>query len=231
MKRFLLVTISLFFLVALSGCKGVESCPVAGQMSGAESFPSGEENSGNMITSNRISQSVYAALQADWDAWNAKNDMQKAISSHMPGHCYKRFDTWTECEEFLGFSVFNPLENDAWPEKATYVGMPVGYNDAPRFYVSFYGTSEGQVEWLHVESGYRNDEIRIMVNAQILVDAPKETTDDQEPILSEDSGEKYVASTAVLARGPVTYSIRVVGEPNMQGEVQKTLEKVLPCFY
>lgn len=95
MKRFLLVAISLFFLAALSGCKGSTSCPPADPTPGAESSSSGEENSGDMITSDMLSQSIYAALQADWDVWDAKEDMEKALSSHMPGHIYKGFDTWT----------------------------------------------------------------------------------------------------------------------------------------
>ena len=73
MKRFLLVAISLFFLAALSGCKGSTSCPPADPTPGAESALSGEENSGDMITSNMLSQSIYAALQADWDVWDAKD--------------------------------------------------------------------------------------------------------------------------------------------------------------
>ena len=58
MKRFLLGAISLFFLAALSGCKGSKSCPPADQASGAESALSGEENSGDMITSDMLSQSI-----------------------------------------------------------------------------------------------------------------------------------------------------------------------------
>lgn len=81
--------------------------------------------------------------------------MQKLISSHLPGICYKRFDDWAECEKFLGFEVFNPLE---------------------------------------------------------------------------DSGEQYVATEALLARGPITYNIRVIGDKNEWDAVRATLEKVLPYF-
>ena len=64
-----------------------------------------------MISSEMLGQGICEALQADWDAWNALSEERKMISSHMPGHCYARFETLAECEEFLGFSIPNPLEN------------------------------------------------------------------------------------------------------------------------
>lgn len=227
MKRFLLVAIGLFFLAALSGCKGVESCPAADPTSGAEASSFGEENSGDMITSDMLSQSIYAALQADWDVWDAKDDMEKALSSHMPGHIYKGFDTWAECEEFLGFDLFNPLENSEF-EKGSYVGMPEGANDASRFYVSVYGTKEGKVQRISVESGYRDGDIRITVRAGVHPDTPLEL--DGEQMITEDSGEQYVATSKTVVVGPATYSIRVIGDVNQWEEVRATLKKVLPYF-
>ena len=226
MKRILLVSISMFFLMILSACKGVEFYPAADPVPGAETVSS-EETSDNMITSDMLSQTVYAVLQADWDDWNAKDDMQKAISSRMPGHIYWSFDTWTECEEFLGFELFNPLEDSEF-DKGSYVGMPEGFNDASRFYVSFGGTKEGKVEWISVDSGYRDGDIRITVSMGIRPDKPLELTGEQ--MITEDSGERYVAASKVVAIGPVSYNIRVVGEENQWKEVRETLKKVLPYF-
>lgn len=227
MKKFLMVVLSVLFLVTLSGCKGVESCPAADPSLGAESSSSEEKNFDSMITSDMLSQSIYDALQSDWDAWNAKDDVQKAISSRMPGHIYKSFDTWAECEEFLGFELFNPLENSEF-EKGSYVGMPEGFNDASRFYVSFGGTKEGEVEWIFVDSGYRDGDIRITINAHIYPDAPQENIGEQ--MITEDSGEHYVATSKTVVLGPVYYNIRVVGEENQWKEVRETLAKVLPYF-
>lgn len=227
MKRFLLVAISLFFLAALSGCKGSTSCPPADPTPGAESSSSGEENSGDMITSDILSQSIYAALQADWDVWDAKEDMEKALSSHMPGHIYKGFDTWAECEEFLGFELFNPLENSEF-EKGSYVGMQEAFNGASRFYVSVSGTKEGEVEWIMVDSGYRDGDIRITVNAHIYPDAPQKDIGEQ--MITEDSGERYVATSKTVVLGPVVYGIRVIGDAGEWDAVRATLKKVLPYF-
>lgn len=227
MKKIRMVILGVLVMVALPGC----SDKISGATEGLKVTEAAKEGvSLKIITSDMLGQGIYEALEKEWAAWDAKDEMQKLISSHMPGFCYKSFGTWEECEAFLGFDVFNPLEESDWPEKATYVGMPEGYNDAPRFHVSFYGTRDDKVEWISVESGYRSGEIRITVNAQVVVDSPVENSVDNEPIITEDSGERYVASTAVLPHGPITYNIRVIGEPGMQNGVRKTLEQVLPCF-
>ena len=185
--------------------------------------------SDNMISSKMLSHDIYDALQAEWSAWNAKDDFQKAVSSKMPGHVYKQFNTWAECEKFVGFELFNPLENSEF-EKGSYVGMPVGFNDASRFYVSFYGESPENVNWIHVESGYRDGDVRITVNTQIFPDTPKENLDMQESVITADSGERYVAMEAVLVHESLTYNIRVIGSSNQWEKVRETMKKVLPYF-
>lgn len=222
MKRVAILIFWLFCITCFFGCaKGVESCSVS---------PSGAESVQNIISSDMLGQGLYDALEKEWDTWNEKTQEQKLLSSHLPGNCYKTFETLEECEEFLGFRIYNPLENDTWTEKASYVGMPVGNNDAPRFYVSFYGENAEQVKWIFVDSGYRNGDVRITVNAQIYVDAPPGETDTQELLITEDSGGQYVANSVTIVRGPVIYNIRVIGELNHKGEVKETLEKVLECF-
>lgn len=227
MKKYLAIFVSLVLVAALSGCRGEKSC---GDTIGAEQSNAGEsvgEASDNVITSDMLSQSIYDALQAEWSAWNAKDEMQKMISSHLPGHIYKGFNTWAECEAFLGFELSNPLEDSEF-EKGSYVGMPEGSNGASRFYVSVYGTNEGEVEWIFVDSGYLDGDVRITVNAHIYPDKPLETVGEQ--MITEDSGENYVAASKTVVLGPVTYNIRVIGEPNQWEEVRATLKKVLPYF-
>ena len=230
MKKYIAIMLSILLAVSLCGCaKGVESCPAAEGTPGAGVSDEAGDSNQNIISSDQLGQGVYVTLTEEWAKWDAKDEMQKMLSSHMPGHCYLGFDTWAECEEFLGFEIFNPLEDSEF-EKGTYVGMPEGYADAARFYVSLYGPSAEQAQWIFVDSGYRDGDVRITVNAQIFVDTPKENLDNQEPLITEDSGEKYVATTALLARGPVTYSIRVIGEQNQWDAVRETLDKVLPYF-
>lgn len=186
-----------------------------------------EESYSEMISSDELGPGIYARLQEDWEEWNAKSEMERMLSSRMPGHIYMRFDTWASCEEFLGFEIYNPLEDSEF-EKGTFVGMPEGFNDASRFYISFGGTEEGEVQWISVDSGYRDGDTRITVQMSIRPDKPLEMVGEQ--MITEDSGERYVATSKMVVLGPVCYNIRVIGEEDQWKEVRETLEKVLPYF-
>ena len=170
------------------------------------------------------------------------------LSSHLPGAFYEDFSDWVACEEFLGMSIPNPLEEAAWLAHGTYVGMPEGFQDAPNVRVSLYGTREGHVEWLSVESGYLDGEIRVTLDAMLYSDPAENKSPDSEwsvelerqsylanvddnPVLiTEDSGEQYISRTAYLAHGHVLYRVSVIGNPNLQDHVQETLENVLSEF-
>jgi len=222
---FLLMSVSVFPACA----KGVESCPAEGPTLGTESFSSGEAASGNMITSDMLGQGLYDALEKEWERWEEKDEMERMLSSHIPGLCYKSFDTLEECEEFLGFPLDNPLEDGGF-QKASYVGLPIDEVDASHVYISFYGENAEQVQWIFVDSGYRNEDVRITVSAQIYVDTPAEETDTEELAITEDSGGQYVANSVTIVQGPAIYNIRVIGDPNHKKEVKETLEKVISRF-
>jgi len=207
-----------------------------------------ESDSLEPISSDMFGQDLYDALQKDWASYDALSAEHKMLSSHIPGNCKQDFDNWDDCETFIGFPVFNPLEDHSGLEKGTYVGMPIGFMDAPHIQASWYGTKDGHVEWVSIQSGYRHKEIRIVVDAKLYGDPAEDkptdkgwsteldrqwylaNVDSNSPIITEDSTEKYVANTAYLAQGQVLYSIRVIGELAVQNEVQAILKEILPCF-
>lgn len=209
---------------------------------------SSEDNLLEPVSADILGQDLYDALQSDWTSYDALSTEQKILFSHIPGNCKQGFDTWQDCETFIGFPIFNPLEASTWVEKGTYVGMPDGFLDAPRIEASWYGTRDGHVEWISIQSGYRHEEIRIVVNAKLYGDPLVEKSadsgwsteldrhwyfanaDGDSPVITEDHTERYTAKTAYLAQGHVLYSIRVIGETSAQSEVQETLEQILPCF-
>ena len=126
-------------------------------------------------------------------------------------------------------SIPNPLEEAAWLAHGTYVGMPEGFQDAPNVRVNLYGTREGHVEWLSVESGYRDGEIRVTLDAMLYSDLAENKSpdsgwsvelerqsylanvDDNPVLITDDSGEQYVSRTAYLAHGHVLYQVSVIG--------------------
>lgn len=242
MRKCIVTALALVFVLGLVGCAG--GTPSTGKTEQTAA----EERAPQIISSDMLSQDIYDTLRDEWEAFDALSTEQKMLSSHTPGVCQKNFDSWAECEAFIGFSIPNPLEGNSKLEKGTYVGMPAGFMDVPHVQASWYGTQDGHVEWVSAQSGYRNDQIRIVVDAMLYGDSPEEKSSDSgwaaelvrqeysadadgaSPVITEDSGERYTASTAHMAQGYVLYSIRVMGEPGMQDEVRDTLDELLTYF-
>lgn len=197
------------------------------------------------IPQEALSQDLREALEAEWASWNALSEERQILSSHVPGWCQRGFEDWTACEDFLGFSVSNPLENCEWLEKGTYVAMPLGFMDAPRVDLQWDGTEEGYVDWANASAGYRAGETRVTVSALLYGDPAKAKFSDGNwtldlgkqdvpadgvlHVISENT-ERYCFRKAYLIRGGVLYDVHVVGEPDGKAEVEETLERALEAF-
>lgn len=200
------------------------------------------------ISSDSISQDVYNDLQHEWDSWNLLSQERKLLSSSLPGYCQRSFDDWAECETFLGFFIPNPAEECTWLEQATYVAMPVGFMDAPRVEASWYGTEDGQVEWISVQGGYRNGDIRVIIDAMLYGDPADtkpsdsgwsteierqnylENADNAKLQISSETTNKYFSNTAYQAYGNILYRFQVIGNPDAQSQVENTLDQVVAAF-
>ena len=119
------------------------------------------------IPAEGFSQGVYDALEENWTAWEAVDELERMLSSTLPGHCAQEFDSWAQCADFLGPSIPDPAADCGWLEEATYADMPLEASDAPRVKAEWYGTREGQVEWVSVQSGWRDGAVRVMVSAAL----------------------------------------------------------------
>ena len=195
-----------------------------------------------------LSQAVYDALTREWEAYDQLSREERLLSSHIPGSCYGDFEDWASCEEFLGLSILNPLEDSGWLEKGTYVGMPEGFRDAPGVRASWYGTQNGHVEWLSVQSGYRSGDLRITLDAMLYGDSSIGKPTDSgwsvelerqsylanqtgdTPLIVKEEGEQYVSLTAHFVQGYALYRLDVIGTPDVQEELQETLERALEYF-
>lgn len=237
--RQLWVTVLILIGLVLSGCQASPP-PDAGEEEGACL---------ERISPEDVSQEVYDALREEWDGWNRLSQESKMLSSRLPGHCWRYFDDWAECEEFLGLSISNPLETCSWLEQGTYAAMPLGFMDASRVQASWYGTEDGHVEWITAEAGYRDGPVRVMVRAALYGDAADTKPSDsgwsvelerQAYLEDADSAplqitsrrtQNYFANEAWRAQGPVLYYFNIVGEPDMEAQVEETLDKVLEAFF
>ena len=178
-----------------------------------------------LLSERPFSQQIYDAVLADWEAHASMSLEQQFSFSKMPGSCIQEFDDWTQVEQFIGMQIPNPLENLDTLEKGCWAGTPVGYNGASRFYISWYGNREGQIEWVTVESGYRRDQFRVCVKAELCSDIAQ-----TEPVITENAGMEYEACTAQLTRGSILYTIRVIGETGTGDQLMAVLAELLPYF-
>lgn len=215
----------------------------AALLAGCRADAGPEEGAVEPISQETLSQDLREALEEEWTSWNALSEEEQVISSHMPGWCQRGFEDWAACEDFLGFSVPNPLEDCDWLEKGTYVAMPLGFRDAPRVDFQWSGTEEGYVDWVSARAGYRSGPTRVMISALLYgdpgkakhsdrdwtLDLGKQTADGVLHVISENT-ERYCSRTAYLVRGGVLYDVHIVGEPDGKTEVEETLERALEAF-
>ena len=201
-----------------------------------------------LVVEGAYSDELYQALKADWDAYNALSELDRMASSHLPGHCYREFGDWAEVEAFVGLELPNPLEELETLEKGNWAAAPLGFNGAERFHVSWYGTADGHVQGVQIDSGYRRGELRVGVYAAVYSDPAESKSPEKgwsveherlryleareagEPVITADSGEKYEAIQGMLARGHALYTVRVMGKLGTAEEIDALLEELLPYF-
>lgn len=133
-----------------------------------------------MVRDAEFSQELHQILEENWADWWAKSELERMISSTLPGVPYQKYETWAEATEFLGIDLFNPLEDVDWMEQATTYGMPLDGDHgreigAEHCKVSFRGNEKGQVMTAQLTSGYRSGDIRIMLEASMQTEYAGET--------------------------------------------------------
>lgn len=200
------------------------------------------------IPAEGFSQGVYDALEENWTAWEAVDELERMLSSTLPGHCAQEFDSWAQCADFLGPSIPDPAADCGWLEEATYADMPLEASDAPRVKAEWYGTREGQVEWVSVQSGWRDGAVRVMVSAALYGTRAEDMPSDKgwgtelarqayleaaeagTPVVTAESGASWCSVQAEHARGSVLYTIRAVGESGTEEQVRTSLDRVLETW-
>lgn len=251
MKRVWLMVLG-FISIILVGCQANQQAEISGSALDAANIAqtedAAEEDCLKPFSPDALSLNVYNALEYEWDLWNLMRQEGNMLFCHIPGYCQRSFDDWAECETFLGFSIPNPLEDCSWLEKATYVAMPIGFRDASHVKVSWYGTKTGHVEWISVQAGYRDDQIRVMVDATLYGDPADEkpsdsgwsaelarqnylaNMNDTSLQITSCSTENHFSNVAYLAYDNVLYCFNIVGESDAQIQVENTLERVMDSF-
>ncbi|MCI9187064.1 MAG: hypothetical protein HFF33_06890 [Oscillospiraceae bacterium] len=104
------------------------------------------------------------------------------------------------------------------------------------------------MEWISVQAGYRDDQIRVMVDATLYGDSADEkpsdsgwsaelarqnypaNMNDTSLQITSHSTENHFSNVAYLAYDNVLYCFNIVGESDAQIQVESTLERVMDSF-
>lgn len=197
-----------------------------------------------VVPSEMLGQPIKDAQQKDWDWWNCLSTEQKLLFSRMRAVSGNQaFDSWTECESFVGLTIPNPLEHCDWLGKGTYVGMPIGFADASRMEVNWHGREEGHLCRVTLCAGYYTGDVRLQLWANVYGDPaePGEARHIEDTIRSEyleqtggsgayikgEEPGRYGCCEGTLAKGYVLYYVNVVGPGDQPEAARQVLDQIL----
>lgn len=94
------------------------------------------------------------------------------LMSTMPGYWFGTFNSWTKCEDFVGFPLRNPLEEAELLEMANYAAIPrdaetLDENSRRHCAVTLNGSATGELQSVQVDAGYLMGEIRIQMSVYL----------------------------------------------------------------
>lgn len=131
-------------------------------------------------------------IRQEWQRYEQLPELTRQASSHMWGTVYVDTDTWSQCENAVGVSVPNPLEDIDWLQKTGYLGMQ---STNPQMYATHvkataYATAQSnrRLDRIDMQSGYCHGDTRITLHATVCTE--------------------NTVTTGMLTRGYATYETR-----------------------
>lgn len=208
---------------------------------------------------NIVGQQVKDKLKQEWNKYDAMTEQEKMLSSLSWGTIYIDSETWDECQESIGLTVQNPLEDIEWLNKTAHFGnessdptMPVTHiqttvNAAP---------INRSINDINVRAGYRTDDVTITLSASMTADSGlfttgniymgyatyeqnEATTNEGNPILivitngTNNQGYysgNYHEINAYWVSNNVFYNLRVFGSIIDKDKVQATFDKIITAI-
>ena len=86
--------------------------------------------------------------------------------STLPGSYRAEWDTWADCEAFLGIALANPLEGR---EGLSFLA-PSGAEDEPHCDVSLYADEAGVLSWVTASALYQTEACRIQLSVEFVTE-------------------------------------------------------------
>ena len=174
--------------------------------------------------------------------------------STLPGSYRAEWDTWADCEDFLGIELANPLEG----RKGLSFLAPSGAEDEPHCDVSLYADEAGVPSWVTASALYQTEACKVQLSVEfvteeggrkpelhILYDGEADFRTETRPLGSGGQaqvmtawpeGARYSQQEAYFARDGGIWTLRVwryaPAEPEEErmAPVAETLEELLELF-
>lgn len=272
MKRYSVLIAVAVFVLSLAGCTTAPSPGSTGKSRPVTNAAdvqiigmiSGEKESSYQVeallpTTNlsSVGQSLADKLSQEWDEFDSMTKEQQRTSSKLWGVVDIQTDTWDDCEEAIGFTLYNPLETLDWLNKTGYFGMEHVDSQTPTAHVQATAnasqTADRKLGEVSVIAGYKNGDVRITLTETVSSSTESFTIGSvytgyatyEQDTVTTGSGivvlimtvngtnnigyydGDYFDSTAYWVKDNVFYALRVFGNETDKAEIQATLDKLL----
>ena len=272
MKRYSVLIAVAVFVLSLAGCTTAPSPGSTGKSRPVTNAAdvqiigmiSGEKESSYQVeallpTTNlsSVGQSLADKLSQEWDEFDSMTKEQQCTSSKLWGVVDIQTDTWDDCEEAIGFTLYNPLETLDWLNKTGYFGMERTDSQTPTAHVQATAnasqTADRKLGEVSVIAGYKDGDVRITLTETVSSSTESFTigsvytgyaTYEQDTVTTGSGivvlimtvngtnnigyyNGDYFDSTAYWVKDNVFYALRVFGNETDKAEIQATLDKLL----
>lgn len=204
-----------------------------------------------------VGQPLAEKLSQEWDEFDSMTKEQQCTSSKLWGVVDIQTDTWDDCEEAIGFTLYNPLETLDWLNKTGYFGMEHVDSQTPTAHVQATAnasqTADRKLGEVSVIAGYKDGDVRITLTETVSSSTESFTigsvytgyaTYEQDTVTTGSGivvlimavngtnnigyyNGDYFDSTAYWVKDNVFYALRVFGNETDKAEIQATLDKLL----
>lgn len=130
-----------------------------------------------------IGQSLSDKIEQEWNTYNSMTKEQQLTSSKLWGLVGIQVDSWNECEETIGFEVFNPIEPIGWLNATGYFGMESADPNTEVKHILINANTmqtatnvDGNLTEITISSGYASGNAKITLTATLRAKAEAHTT-------------------------------------------------------
>lgn len=272
MKRYSVLIAVAVFVLSLAGCTTAPSPGSTGKSRPVTNAAdvqiigmiSGEKESSYQVEAllpttdlSSVGQPIAEKLSQEWDEFDSMTKEQQCTSSKLWGVVDIQTDTWDDCEEAIGFTLYNPLETLDWLNKTGYFGMEHVDSQTPIAHVQVTAnasqTADRKLGEVSVIAGYKDGDVRITLTETVSSSTESFTIGSvytgyatyEQDTVTTGSGivvlimtvngtnnigyydGDYFDSTAYWVKDNVFYALRVFGNETDKAEIQATLDKIL----